>query len=164
MKHPRIPFRALLAAACALGAWRAAADDVRWELVMPPPPLPVDSASNDWQTASLESLYPYGGGFAATGFETNQPASKEKSHQQVAYRLEEATWGASVSGLRADFNLCDFLTSAAFPAGTIDWVETRKAITNSDAYKQGYVYYVDSTNVEQRILFTRGGVVEIPWV
>ena len=136
--------------------------DATWELVALKP-FPVDSyRSDDWQRQSLESLYQTGGGFAAAGRSADQPTAAEQSLGTAAFRLEHASWGFGVSEFRADFNIGDYCTD--FPDGEIDWEATRAAITNSSAYGEGYLFYVDSaTNDERRVLFTRGGEVSVPW-
>ncbi len=150
---------ALIACASLLQAAHA---DSQWELVSLMP-FPVSTGTtSEWQTESLESLYQTGGGFAAAGRESEQPASVDPKLAQTAFRLEHASWGFGVSELGADFTIGEFCTD--FPEGTIDWAATETAITNSAAYRDGYVFYVDSaTNDDQRVLFTRGGEVSVPW-
>ena len=145
----------------ALAAFTAAADS-RWELVSLMP-FPVDSATtSDWQASSLESLYQTGGGFAAAGREGDQPSALEPTLGRAAFRLEHGSWGFGVSELRADFNIGDYCVD--LPTGEIDWVATEAAIVASDAYRDGYLFFVDSaTNDESRVLFTRGGEVTVPW-
>jgi len=135
----------------------------KWDIVTLTP-FPVDTAeASEWQLESLESLYQTGGGFAAAGREEDQPVSEEPTLGAAAFRLEHASWGFGVSELRADFNLGEYCTD--FPEGEIDWAKTSEAILASDAYRNGYVFYVDSaTNDERRVLFTRGGEVTVPWV
>ena len=70
--------------------------------------------------------------------------------------------GFGVSELRADFTIGECCTD--FPEGTIDWDATCAAITNSQAYSEGYLFYNDSAaSPEKRVLFTRGGEVTVPW-
>ena len=150
------------AVAVAASAPLAARADSTWELVSLMP-FPISAGQTSaWQESSFESLYQAGGGFAAEGREAEQPAATEPTQGAAAFRLEHASWGFGVSELRADFDLGDFCTD--FPAGEIDWEATKTAITNSAAYRDGYLFYVDSaTNDESRVLFTRGGEVTIPW-
>ena len=136
--------------------------DANWELVSLTP-FPVDGASpSEWQVSTLGSLYQAGGGFAAAGREAEQPVSKEPTLQNAAFRLEHGSWGFGVSELKSDFNLGEYCTD--FPAGEIDWEATRDAIMNSDAFREGSIFFVDSaTNDEKRVLFTRGGEISVPW-
>ena len=152
----------LIAAILSGAAWTARADSM-WELVsLTPFPMEGGEASA-WQTASLESLYQTGGGFAAAGREGEEPVSREPLFGAPSLKLEHASWGFGVSELSADFNLGDYCTD--FPVGEIDWAATETAITNSAAYKNGYLFYVPSADTpEKRVLFTRGGTVEVPWV
>ena len=154
--------KSFFAFSLAFAAFAAVADS-RWELVSLMP-FPVDGASSpsEWQTSSLESLYQTGGGFAAAGREGDQPSATEPTLGRAAFRLEHGSWGFGVSELRADFNIGDYCVD--LPTGEIDWVATEAAITNSAAYRDGYLFYVDSaTNDESRVLFTRGGEVSVPW-
>ena len=150
------------AVAVAASAPLAARADSTWELVsLMPFPISVGQPSA-WQESSLESLYQIGGGFAAEGREDDQPVATEPTQGAAAFRLVHASWGFGVSEMRSDFDLGEYCTD--FPAGEIDWDATKTAITNSAAYKDGYIFYVDSaTNDEGRVLFTRGGEVTIPW-
>ena len=141
----------------------AASADSRWELVSLMP-FPVDGSSSpsEWQTSSLESLYQTGGGFAAAGREGDQPSATEPTLGRAEFRLEHGSWGFGISELRADFNIGDCCVD--LPVGEVDWAATEAAITNSAAYRDGYLFYVDSaTNDESRVLFTRGGEVTVPW-
>ena len=151
-----------VAVAAAASAPLAVRADSTWELVsLMPFPISVGQPSA-WQESSLESLYQIGGGFAAEGREDDQPVATEPTQGAAAFRLVHASWGFGVSEMRSDFDLGEYCTD--FPAGEIDWDATKTAITNSAAYKDGYIFYVDSaTNDEGRVLFTRGGEVTIPW-
>ena len=152
MKRKLVP---AIAAAAAV-ALTAAADSM-WEIV-PPVPFPVDTAGSAWQTQNLESLYQTGGGFSSVGREDGQPAATEPTQGSTAFRLESASWGFGISEMQADFNLGEYCTD--FPDGEIDWDATETAITNSAAYKDGFVFFVDSaTEDSKRVLFTRGGDV-----
>jgi hypothetical protein len=156
MKRKLVP---AIAAAAAV-ALTAAADSM-WEIV-PPVPFPVDTAGSAWQTQNLESLYQTGGGFSSVGREDGQPAATEPTQGSTAFRLESASWGFGISEMQADFNLGEYCTD--FPDGEIDWDATETAITNSAAYKDGFVFFVDSaTEDSKRVLFTRGGDVVVPW-
>ena len=148
------------AVAVAASAPLAARADSTWELVSLMP-FPInDGQTSAWQENSFESLYQAGGGFAAEGREDEQPAATEPTQGAEAFRLEHASWGFGVSELRSDFNLGDCCTD--FPAGEIDWEATMTAITNSAAYRDGYLFYVDSaTNDDSRVIFTRGGAAQM---
>ena len=150
------------AVAALAGAVLSARADSAWELVSPIP-FPIDGrTASEWQAESLESLYQAGGGFAASGSAGAQPVATEPTQNQPAFRLEHGLWGFGVSELRSDFNIGEYCTD--FPDGEIDWEATKAAITNSAAYRDGYIFYVDSaTNDERRVIFTRGGEVSVPW-
>ena len=151
-----------VAVAAAASAPLAARADSTWELVsLTPFPISVGQPSA-WQESSFESLYQAGGGIAAEGRVDEQPVATEPTQGAAAFRLEHASWGFGISEMRSDFDLGEYCTD--FPAGEIDWDATKTAITNSAAYKDGYIFYVDSaTNDEGRVLFTRGGEVTVPW-
>ena len=154
---------AVAALAVATSATLPTRADVTWELATPLP-LPIDSGmSSEWQTSSWESLYLTGGGFAAAGFADEQPSAIEPTFDSVQYRLESASWGMCVSEFRGNFNLGDWCNY--LPEGEIDWAATQTAITNSAAYKQGYLFYDASSDTpEKRVIFTRGGEIEVPWI
>ena len=162
MKNPFRKIAGYAAVAVATGATLPAGADSTWELVSLMP-FPINGGqSSTWQVDSLESLYQAGGGFAAEGREAEQPVATEPTQGATAFRLEHASWGFGISELRSDFNLGEYCTD--FPTGDIDWEATKTAITNSAAYRDGYIFYVDSaTNDESRVIFTRGGEVTIPW-
>ena len=153
--------RILVFAAAAASVMVLRADSSQWELVSLLP-FPVSEGGGDWQQASLKSMYQTGGGFSEGGTPENQPVSQDLTHDRSAFRLEHGSWGFGVSELRADFNIGDCCTD--FPEGTIDWEATCAAITNSQAYAEGYLFYDDSaSSPEKRVLFTRGGEVSVPW-
>ena len=162
MKNPFRRIAGYAAVAAATGATLPAGADSTWELVQLMP-FPINGGqTSSWQEHSLESLYQIGDGFAAEGREAEQPVATEPTQGAAAFRLEHASWGFGISELRSDFNLGEYCTD--FPEGEIDWDATKTAITNSAAYRDGYIFYVDSaTNDEGRVIFTRGGEVTIPW-
>ena len=153
--------RILLSLAAAAVSAAVCAEESSWELSSLLP-FPASSDGGEWQSSALESLYQTGGGFAAGGKESAQPVSDDPTYGQPAFRLEHGSWGFGVSELRADFSIGDYCTD--YPEGTIDWAATETAITNSAAYRDGYLFYVDSaSSPDKRVLFTRGGEVSVPW-
>ena len=162
MKNTFLKIARCAAVAVTTGAALPTLADSSWELVSLMP-FPINGgATSPWQMASFESLYQASGGFAAEGREAEQPVATEPTQGAAAFRLEHASWGFGISELRSDFNIGEYCTD--FPDGEIDWNATRSAITNSAAYRDGYLFYVDSaTTDESRVIFTRGGEVTVPW-
>ena len=153
--------RILVFAAAVASAMSLRADSSQWELVSLLP-FPVSESAGEWQNSSLKSMYQTGGGFSEGGAPEIQPVSQDLTHERDAFRLEHGSWGFGVSELRADFTIGECCTD--FPEGTIDWDATCAAITNSQAYSEGYLFYDDSaSSPEKRVLFTRGGEVTVPW-
>ena len=118
-----------------------------------------------WFRQTGSSLAISSGGHARDGLELSAMPNSSDKDGDVVYRLAESSIGRAVSELQPDFTIGEYCTLLPTDPMGINWKATAAAITNSAAYRDGYVFYIDSaTNDFQRVLFTRGGSLTIPWV
>ena len=128
---------------------------------------PIDIVVTDtpsaWSVANASLLYAESA-IRPTG--DARPVSSD-NNSTPAYFLSSAAIGGVVSERHPDFYLGDWCTMLPVKGSEIDWARTGKAIQESEAYAEGYVYYNASqseTNDLHRILFTRGGAaVQVDW-
>ena len=123
-------------------------------------PLDVYVANTN---ANAGSLYLSGGGVACAGMGEVRPSSG--GADGAAFYLESATYGSLVSEVKPDFALGEWCTYFDLAEGQeIDWERTSSNLFASVAYAEGRVMYNKSaTNDLSRVMFTRGGSVEVKW-
>ncbi len=112
----------------------------------------------DGEPSAVSNYNPVAGCFRADS--PNAPTSTKGT--EVLYRLTEASQGMTFMDIHAEWRLGDFLTD--IPVDT-DWAKTFDAIRATEAYSDGTVtIFPGMSNPAKRILFSRGGSVDIPWV
>ena len=95
--------------------------------------------------------------------EMNSAASATSA--TVSWSLSAWSVGRMISEQPPDAKVGDFLTRFPREADEIDWAATFDAIRSSQAASNGYIQVVGgTTNLNEMLLITRSGAMEIPFV
>lgn len=142
-------------AVAAIGAARGA--DVPEEL------LDVSAAGHIVYSQELSwntNLYSFAGGVSGDENGSSLPESAE-SEAAPDYDLAEAVHGMPFEAVEPDIRLGDYLKEFA---DDVDWEASVAEILESDSCPNGIVtVFPSATDAQKCILFTGGGVAEIPW-
>ena len=92
-------------------------------------------------------------------------SSASATSSSMSWSLSAWSVGRTISEQPPDAKVGDFLTRFPREAGEIDWTATLAAIRASEAASNGYVQIIGgTTNLNETLLVTRSGAMEIPFV